>query len=135
MARCIISAAGHHFDLAFCTRINYQGDELFSGDAFMTFKALMAAGAAIALLSASSSYAAAPAKPMVAKDTAKIAQIGRAHALMINNKRNLAADEGRKGREVGEGGGGVSRSVLIALAAGATGLGIAAAAGAFNSSK
>ena len=98
----------------------------------MAFKALSTAGAMIALLAASSSYAVTPAKPIVAKDAAKIGQMSRAHALMINNKRNLAAGEGRK---VGEGGGGVSRSVLIALAAGATGLGIAAAAGAFNSSK
>ena len=62
----------------------------------------------------------------LAKNSPKIAQMSRARALMINNKRNLAA---------GEGGGGVSRPVLIALGAGLTGLGIAAAAGAFNSSK
>jgi hypothetical protein len=90
----------------------------------MAFKALTTAGAMVALLAASSSYAVTPAQPVIAKDAAKVMAMGRARTLMINGNR---ASKGK--------GKGTNVVVLAALAAGLTGLGIAAAAGAFHSSN
>lgn len=86
----------------------------------MVLKALTTAGAAIALLAASSAFAADTApKQVSAKDALKIAQISRARTHMVNGKANKD---------------GTSTALLI-LAVGAGGVGIAAAAGAFNSSN
>jgi len=88
----------------------------------MAFKALTTAGAMIALLAASTAFAADQApKPVSAKTALMISKMNRARTHMAADKSNQAVS--------------TTGILLGALAVGAAGVGIAGAAGAFNSSN
>ena len=88
----------------------------------MAFKALTAAGAVIALLTASTAFAADQAPlPVSAKTALMISKMNRARTHVAADKSNQLV--------------GAAPVVLVILGITAVGLGIAGAAGAFNSSN